>query len=368
MALVTSLTFNLRRHALRSSVAAVVRVAVGPGEVVHLERRDGRHLQGRLLPSSFVSPALVILNLAVGRWRLPLAVLVPADAVPRNEHRRLRVWLRWHRAEPTDHPASHGGSGEAEIPTQATELIGGGFVSGVTARLRFRKGLPGSILRRFARASFARFLLTSKPYSPHTWMSDREIDQQLVERAQRGDKRAFELLVAKYQRKLARLLSRFVRDPAEVEDVAQEAFIKAYRALPSFRGESAFYTWLYRIGINTAKNYLVAMGRRAPTTTEFDSEDAENFDDGDQLRDLNTPENELMSKQIAKTVNDTMEALPEELRTAIALREIDGLSYEEIATVMNCPIGTVRSRIFRARESIAERLRPLLETSKDKRW
>jgi RNA polymerase sigma-70 factor (ECF subfamily) len=199
-------------------------------------------------------------------------------------------------------------------------------------------------------------------------MSDREIDQQLVERAQRGDKHAFELLVAKYQRKLARLLSRFIRDPAEVEDVAQEAFIKAYRALPSFRGESAFYTWLYRIGINTAKNYLVAMGRRAPTTTEFDSEDAENFEDGDQLRDVNTPENELMSKQIAQTVNATMEALPEELRTAIVLREIDGLSYEEIATVMNCPIGTVRSRIFRARETIAERLRPLLDTSKDKRW
>jgi len=199
-------------------------------------------------------------------------------------------------------------------------------------------------------------------------MSDREIDQQLVERAQRGDKHAFELLVAKYQRKLARLLSRLIRAPAEVEDVAQEAFIKAYRALPSFRGESAFYTWLYRIGINTAKNYLVAMGRRAPTTTEFDSEDAENFEDGDQLRDVNTPENELMSKQIAQTVNATMEALPEELRTAIVLREIDGLSYEEIATVMNCPIGTVRSRIFRARETIAERLRPLLDTSKDKRW
>jgi RNA polymerase sigma-70 factor (ECF subfamily) len=199
-------------------------------------------------------------------------------------------------------------------------------------------------------------------------MSDREIDQQLVERAQRGDKQAFELLVAKYQRKLARLLSRFIRDPAEVEDVAQEAFIKAYRALPSFRGESAFYTWLYRIGINTAKNYLVALGRRAPTTTEFDSEDAENFEDGEQLRDANTPENELMSKQIAKTVNETMEALPDELRTAIVLREIDGLSYEEIATVMNCPIGTVRSRIFRARETIAERLRPLLETSKDRRW
>jgi RNA polymerase sigma-70 factor, ECF subfamily len=199
-------------------------------------------------------------------------------------------------------------------------------------------------------------------------MGDREVDQALVERAQRGDKHAFELLVAKYQRKLGRLLSRFIRDPAEVEDVAQEAFIKAYRALPSFRGDSAFYTWLYRIGINTAKNYLVAMGRRAPTTTHFDSEEAENFEDGDQLRDLNTPEAELMTKQIGATVNQTLEALPEELRTAITLREIEGMSYEDIATVMNCPIGTVRSRIFRARETIAERLRPLLDTSKDKRW
>jgi RNA polymerase sigma-70 factor (ECF subfamily) len=199
-------------------------------------------------------------------------------------------------------------------------------------------------------------------------MGDREIDQQLVERAQRGDKKAFELLVIKYQRKLARLLSRFIRDAGEIEDVTQEAFIKAYRALPSFRGDSAFYTWLYRIGINTAKNYLVAMGRRAPTSTEFDSEDAETFEDGDQLRDVNTPEAELLSKEIAQTVNDTMQQLPEELRTAITLREIEGLSYEDIAAFMNCPIGTVRSRIFRAREAIAEKLRPLLGTTKDKRW
>ena len=199
-------------------------------------------------------------------------------------------------------------------------------------------------------------------------MSDREIDQKLVERAQRGDKHAFELLVSKYQRKLARLLSRFIRDATEVEDVTQEAFIKAYRALPSFRGDSAFYTWLYRIGINTAKNYLVAMGRRAPTTTEIDSEEAEGFEDGEHLRDLNTPENEMMSRQVAETVNQTLEELPEELRTAITLREIEGLSYEDIANIMNCPIGTVRSRIFRAREAIAERLRPLLGTSKDRRW
>ena len=199
-------------------------------------------------------------------------------------------------------------------------------------------------------------------------MGDREVDQQLVERAQRGDKQAFEVLVAKYQRKLARLLSRFIRDPGEVEDVAQEAFIKAYRALPSFRGDSAFYTWLYRIGINAAKNYLVAMGRRAPTTTEHDAEEAESFEDGDQLRDINTPENMLMSKQVATVVNAAMNELPEELRTAITLREIEGLSYEEIAEIMNCPIGTVRSRIFRAREAIAEKLRPMLDISKDKRW
>ena len=199
-------------------------------------------------------------------------------------------------------------------------------------------------------------------------MDEKDLDRQLVERAQRGDKHAFELLVSKYQRKLARLLARFIRDPVEVEDVAQEAFIKAYRALPSFRGDSAFYTWLYRIGINTAKNYLVAMGRRAPTTTEFDSEDAESFENGDQLRDINTPESMLMSAEIARTVNDTLEKLPEELRNAITLRELEGLSYEDIATIMNCPIGTVRSRIFRAREAIAEQLRPLLDTGKDKRW
>ena len=199
-------------------------------------------------------------------------------------------------------------------------------------------------------------------------MGDREIDQQLVARAQRGDKHAFELLVIKYQRKLGRLLSRWVRDPAEVEDVTQEAFIKAYRALPSFRGESAFYTWLYRIAINTAKNYLVALGRRAPTTTEFDNEEAEGFEDAEQLRDNNTPESELEGKQIAAVVNQAMEALPEDLRTAITLREIEGLSYEEIADVMNCPIGTVRSRIFRAREAIAADLRPLLGTDKDRRW
>jgi len=199
-------------------------------------------------------------------------------------------------------------------------------------------------------------------------VSDREIDQQLVERVQRGDKAAFDLLVVKYQRKIFRLLSRLIRDAAEVEDVAQEAFIKAYRALPGFRGESAFYTWLYRIAINTAKNHLASQGRRAPTSTETDIEDAETFDDGEHLRDLNTPDAMLLSRQVADAVNRAIERLPEDLRTAVVLRELEGLSYEEIAETMNCPIGTVRSRIFRAREAIAEELRPVLDTTKDKRW
>lgn len=199
-------------------------------------------------------------------------------------------------------------------------------------------------------------------------MAEREIDQQLVERVQRGDKLAFDLLVSKYQRRLGRLISRFVRDPAEAEDVTQDAFIKAYRALPGFRGESAFYTWLYRIGINTAKNHLLANKRRAPTSTPFDAEEAESYDDIGLLHEVSTPENELMSKQVVDVVQASLQKLPEDLRSALTLREIEGLSYEEIAVVMNCPVGTVRSRIFRAREAVAENLRPLLETSKDKRW
>jgi len=199
-------------------------------------------------------------------------------------------------------------------------------------------------------------------------MSDRDIDQQLVERVQRGDKAAFDLLVVKYQRKIFRLLSRLIRDTAEIEDVAQEAFVKAYRALPNFRGDSAFYTWLYRIAINTAKNYLVSQGRRAPTSTQADVEDAETFDDGDHLRDLNTPDSMLVTKQVAEAVNRAIDRLPEDLRTAIVLRELEGLSYEEIAESMQCPIGTVRSRIFRAREAIALELKPILDTAKDKRW
>ncbi len=199
-------------------------------------------------------------------------------------------------------------------------------------------------------------------------MGDRDADMALVERVQSGDREAFGLLVEKYQRRLLRLVMRLVRDPAEAEDVAQDAFIKAYRALPNFRGESAFYTWLYRIGVNTAKNWLVANGRRMPTVSEITNEDGEGVDEGGLLRDEETPDRVLMSKQIGETVSAAMDGLPEDLRTAIALREIEGLSYEEIAQVMDCPIGTVRSRIFRAREVIAQRLRPLLDAALNRRW
>lgn len=200
-------------------------------------------------------------------------------------------------------------------------------------------------------------------------MGEREADLILVERVQSGDQQAFGLLVGKYQRKLLRLVGRFVRDPAEAEDVTQEAFIKAYRALPNFRGESAFYTWLYRIGVNAAKNWLVANGRRMPTVTDITNEESDGgIEDSAFLRDEETPDRVLQSKQIGTTLNAAMDALPEDLRTAISLREIDGLSYEEIAQVMDCPIGTVRSRIFRARDAIAARLRPLLDAAPDRRW
>ncbi len=199
-------------------------------------------------------------------------------------------------------------------------------------------------------------------------MGDRETDRILVERVQAGDKQAFGLLVAKYQRKLARLVSRMVRDSAEVEDIVQDSFIRAYRAMPGFRNDSAFYTWLYRIGVNTAKNWLVTHGRRGAATIAADNQEAEAYDEADLLRDNDTPERLLMTKQIGEAVNSAMEALPEELRSAISLREIEGLSYEEIAQVMDCPIGTVRSRIFRARDAISAKLRPLLDAAPDKRW
>ncbi len=198
---------------------------------------------------------------------------------------------------------------------------------------------------------------------------DRRIDQELVKKAQQGDKLAFELLVLKYRHRIARVLSRLLSNHAEIEDVTQEAFIKVYRALDSFRNDSAFYTWLYRIAINTAKNHLIASGRRPYLTPTHEEEEDESLEAVINLPEVNTPETELVNKQIVSTVNAAIEALPEELRIAIILREIDGLSYEEIAEAMHCPIGTVRSRIFRAREAISTELKPLLNRiDKEKRW
>ena len=205
-------------------------------------------------------------------------------------------------------------------------------------------------------------LMESRPVNP-----DRAVDQKLVEKAQKGDKKAFGMLVEKYQRRLNRLLSRMVRDQSEIEDIVQDSFIKAYRAINNFRGDSAFYTWLYRIGINTAKNHLVKLGKRPKAMNEVEIEEIENFEDAPDLRNHETPESTMMSSQIVASVNQTIAALPNELKEAISLREMDGLSYEEIADLMNCPIGTVRSRIFRAREVIAEKLKPLIETT-NKRW
>lgn len=191
-------------------------------------------------------------------------------------------------------------------------------------------------------------------------MGERSVDQTLVARVQRGEKGAFDLLVRKYQHKVAKLISRYLSNRAEVEDITQEVFIKAFRGLPGFRGESAFYTWLYRIAVNTAKNYLESQGRRPPGTG-IDIESAEVLDSMESLRDVATPERNMLTGEIAETVNRAIAALPPDLRTAITLRDLDGLSYEEIAQVMECPIGTVRSRIFRAREAINKELRPLLE-------
>lgn len=180
-----------------------------------------------------------------------------------------------------------------------------------------------------------------------------------MERVQRGDKKAFDTLVLKYQQKVANLIGRYIRDPSEVLDVTQEAFIKAYRALPNFRGDSAFYTWLYRVAINTAKNHLAAMSRRPPQG-DIEAETAEQTDLGTRLKEQDTPERLAMQEEIARTIREAVEELPEELRTAITLREMEGMSYDEIAQAMDCPIGTVRSRIFRAREAIDNKLKPLL--------
>ena len=190
-------------------------------------------------------------------------------------------------------------------------------------------------------------------------MGDLDLDHALVERVQKGDNRAFDLLVRKYQHKIIAVISRYISDWSECQDVAQEAFIRAYRAMANFRGDSQFYTWMYKIAINTAKNYLVSQGRRPPTD-DIAIDDAVLLDGGTRLKDRATPERELLRQEIEQTVFDTVESLPEDLKVAITLREVDGLSYEEIAQTMNCPIGTVRSRIFRARDAIDQKLRPLL--------
>lgn len=190
-------------------------------------------------------------------------------------------------------------------------------------------------------------------------MSEAQVDQLLVERVQKGDKKAFDLLISKYQHRIISLVARYVSDQTEALDVAQEAFIKAYRAIDRFRGDSAFYTWLYRIAINTAKNWLVARKRRPPSS-DIDAVDAEQYDMDSRLKEQGTPENELMRDEIRRTVYDTIAELPDDLRTAIMLREMEGMSYEDIAITMDCPIGTVRSRIFRAREAIDEKLKPLM--------
>lgn len=191
-------------------------------------------------------------------------------------------------------------------------------------------------------------------------MSDDVSDRELVERVQRGERKAFDLLMLKYQHRIAKLIARYVHDPSEVLDVAQEAFMKAYRAIPRFRGDSAFYTWMYRIAINTAKNHLAAQARR-PREAGVDVTDAEQFDDATNLKETVTPEGLALTEEIQQTVIAAIEALPEDLKVAISLRELEGLSYEDIAQVMECPIGTVRSRIFRAREAINARLDPLLD-------
>lgn len=202
-------------------------------------------------------------------------------------------------------------------------------------------------------------------------MPERESDQVLVERVQAGDKKAFDLLVSKYHQRVIRLISRLVRNPAEVEDIAQEAFIKSYRSIGQFRGDSAFYTWLYRIAVNSAKNALMASNRRPIPMSDLMKSDENEEGEAwpvESAIDFQTPEALLASRQVAQTVDAAIESLAEDLRTAIMLREIEGLTYEEIAEAMNCPIGTVRSRIFRARETIAKQLRPLLDTPENKRW
>ena len=231
--------------------------------------------------------------------------------------------------------------------TSLAELVDGNYTR------RGKNSCPGNYSRKPDRQA-------RRGETERVPMSEAQVDQLLVERVQKGDKHAFDLLINKYQHRIVSLVSRYVSDHSEALDVSQEAFIKAYRAIGKFRGDSAFYTWLYRIAINTAKNWLVAQKRRPPAS-DIDAVDAEQYDMDSRLKDKGTPENELLRDEIKRMVYDTIEQLPVDLRTAIMLREMEGMSYEDIATTMDCPIGTVRSRIFRAREAIDEKLRPLVE-------
>ena len=231
--------------------------------------------------------------------------------------------------------------------TSLAELVDGNYTR------RGKNSCPGNYSRKPDRQA-------RRGETERVPMSEAQVDQLLVERVQKGDKHAFDLLINKYQHRIVSLVSRYVSDHSEALDVSQEAFIKAYRAIGKFRGDSAFYTWLYRIAINTAKNWLVAQKRRPPAS-DIDAADAEQYDMDSRLKDKGTPENELLRDEIKRMVYDTIEQLPVDLRTAIVLREMEGMSYEDIATTMDCPIGTVRSRIFRAREAIDEKLRPLVE-------
>lgn len=232
----------------------------------------------------------------------------------------------------------------------------------VVLQLRQTVNTAAAIPPPAAPAASARVLAINPQPESQAKVSEKEIDQQLVLRVQKGDKRAFDLLVGKYQHKIMAVISRYIRNPDEVQDVAQDTFVRAWRALPRFRGDSAFFTWLYRIAINTAKNQLVSRSRRPPDT-DIDIDDAQFLDSADGLRDVDTPLGHALSDEIAVAVRRALDALPAEMRQAISLREFDGLSYEEIAEVMECPVGTVRSRIFRAREAIDEVLAPLLDNS-----
>ena len=259
-------------------------------------------------------------------------------------------------------PANPATCTQNQVSTEVHAMLSRGKQAAMKAAIKAQTMEQGPGLAALAPESGNPVPLAAVPdAAERARMSEAQVDQLLVERVQKGEKHAFDLLISKYQHRIVNLVRRYVSDPDEALDVAQESFIKAYRAIKNFRGDSAFYTWLYRIAINTAKNWLVAQKRRPPLS-DIDAADAEQYDFDSRLKEKGTPENELLREEISRTVFASISALPEDLRTAIMLREMEGMSYEEIATTMDCPIGTVRSRIFRAREAIDSQLRPLIES------